>query len=318
MTDRLSLNIEIESDDGEERKSKFVYDLPEGGTADRAIQWFSYYLSTDAQVETIRNEFLSKLPDPSTLCFSNSIRVTTRLGSDMSSYYDATNRGWAWLEICNLLWGARICLARARGYKKVEPAHTGRPGKENEVLYTLHLRKMDEFHLAVNNIKKLEDMILRLIFEALGAALEGIDTSKDEWERKLTLERIKDCLKQRDANEKLKNMPDDEYEELKNILRAMSHGSNQNLSKFWLYRHALEHRVPQSVDYVESYAAFESRPKPLVKDGKVIGMQGFIGAQPVNPDWKFEDLYDITVTVYKHYLTLIVRLSKLPIFKRPA
>src|SRR4030042_5472508 len=115
MTNRLSLNIEIESDDGKERKSRFVYDLPDGGTADRALQWLSYYLSTEAQVETIRNEFLSELPDPSGLCSGtgNSIRVTTILGHDMSSYYDATNRGWAWLEICNLFWGARIYLARA-------------------------------------------------------------------------------------------------------------------------------------------------------------------------------------------------------------
>jgi hypothetical protein len=316
MSDRLILNIEVESDDGKERKSSFAYDLPDGETADYALQWFSYYLSTEAQVESKWNEFLNKLPDPSSLCSGNSTTIKIR-PEDINSYYDASKRGWAWLEICNLLRSARIYLARARAYKEFEPAYSGKPGKENEVLYTTHLRKMSEFHLAVKNIKKLEDMILRLIFEGVGASLEGIDTSQYEWERQLTLEKIKDGLRKRDINERLKNMPDDEYKELRSIRSAMSHGSSRNLHRFWQYRHALEHRMPQSVDYVEIYPAFESRPEPIEKDGKVIGEQGFIGSQPINPDWRFKDLYNTTVAVYRHYLKLLERLNKLSTFKRP-
>lgn len=56
----------------------------------------------------------------------------------------------------------------------------------------------------------------------MGASVEGIDTSKKEWERQLTLEKIKNSLKQRDANEKLKNMPDDKYDELRSITSAMN------------------------------------------------------------------------------------------------
>ena len=318
MPDRLVLNIEIESGDGQERKSRLVCDLPDGGTADQSLQWFSYYLSTEAQVESRWSEFLNRLPDPSGLCANNSTTITTALGPGVLSYYDAANRGWIWLEICNLLSSARIYLARARAYKEFEPAYSGSAGKENEVLYTIHLRKMDEFHLALKNIKKLEDMILRLIFEALGASLEGVDTSKDEWERQLTLGKIRDGLKARDANVKLKNMPDDEYNELRSIRSAMSHGSNQNLARFWQYRHALEHRMPQSVDFVELYPALEGRPEPMMKDGKVIGLHGFIGSTPINPEWRFDDLYTIAVAAYKHYLDLLERLNKLPELKRPA
>lgn len=71
MPDKLILTIEIESDDGKERKSQFVYDLPGGDTADWALQWFSSYLSTEAQAESRCNEFLNKLPDPSGLCSGN-------------------------------------------------------------------------------------------------------------------------------------------------------------------------------------------------------------------------------------------------------
>lgn len=315
MPDRLILNVEVESEDGQERKSRYVYELTEGSTPDRVLQWFSYYLSTEAQVESKWCDVLKKLPDPSGLCSGSSTTITTTLGSDFGTYYDASNKNWAWLEICNLLSSARIYLARSRAYKEFEPDHSGNPGKENQALYMIHLRKMGEFHLAVKNIKKLEDMILRLIFEALGASLEGIDTSKDEWERQLSLKNIKDGLKQRDTNERLKIMPEDEYNELRSIRGAMSHGANQTLNKFWQYRHALEHRMPQSVDYVELYAAFEGRPEPIIEDGKAVGMLGFIGSRPINPDWRFEDLHDTTVAVYDYYLKLLERLNELPTFK---
>src|SRR5262249_4908044 len=157
-------------------------------------------------VEARWSEYLVKIPDPGALCSSSSSTITTSLGPEIGSYYDAANCAWIWTEICNLLSSARIYLALARAYKEFEPAHSGKPGKENEVLYIMHLRKMDELHLAVKNIKKLEDMILRLIFEGLGASLEGIDTSTDEWERQLTLEKVKDGLKAREGNQTLKNM----------------------------------------------------------------------------------------------------------------
>src|SRR5437870_12780720 len=113
MADKLKLTIEVESEDGKERKASFTYDLL-GGEADRALQWFSYHLSTEAQVESMWDGFLNDLPDPSGLCSGNTTTVTIELGSDPSSYYDASNRNWAWHEICNLLRSARIYLARAR------------------------------------------------------------------------------------------------------------------------------------------------------------------------------------------------------------
>ena len=81
MADRLILNVEVESEDGKERKSRYVYDLPGGGTPDRDLQWFSYYLSTEAQLESRWwCEFLNKLPDPSGICSGSSTTITTTLG----------------------------------------------------------------------------------------------------------------------------------------------------------------------------------------------------------------------------------------------
>lgn len=88
-------------------------------------------------------------------------------------------------------------------------------------------------------------------------------------------------------------------------------------TNYWQYRHTLEHRMPQSLDYAELYSAFERRPEPIVKDGQIIGTCGYIGSRPVNPDWRFDDLYNTTVAVYEYYLELLERLNKLPTFKRP-
>lgn len=97
----------------------------------------------------------------------------------------------------------------------------------------------------------------------------------------------------------------------------MSHGSDPNLYKFWQYRHALEHRMPLSVDFVELYSAFEPRPESIEVHGKAVGVRAYIGSRPIHPDWQFGDLYDTTVSTYQHYLNLLERLNKLPIFKRP-
>jgi hypothetical protein len=327
------------------KDKEFEIDLPEGANLDDATNWLMYWLSTELKVENIWQGYLNKLPDPQSVEVSE-INVRTTLSSLPAAYYNDMNAAKAWLETYNQLLAARTHLARARAYKAIEQEYS------NNEMHVLHERKMAEFHHAVRNIKKIEDMMIRLIFEALGASLKNIkklpkptflsaliskvlrflkiksdlgtalsyevvDTSKDEWERNLSLDKVKPALKQREINDQLKNMDDAEYTELRNIVGAMNHGANKKLWDFWQYRHKLEHRMPQSVDYVYLYPSFEDRPQPLIQGGKQVGMLGFIGSMPINTDWVFTDLYETTVVAYEHYLNLLERLDKLPTFRRP-
>lgn len=107
-----------------------------------------------------------------------------------------------------------------------------------------------------------------------------------------------------------------EYGELRSIVSAMNHRATQQMYRFWEYRHRLEHRMPQSVDYAELYPSFEDRPEQVEMDGRTVAT-GFIGSLPTTPDWSFEDLYQTTVSVYNYYLNLLERLDKLPTFGRP-
>lgn len=322
MSRKLFLQIEIRDDDGKERRVEYSYDLPEATEADADLEWFSYYLSTEAQVESVAGQFSVLIPDPNVLYADSRSEIHLDLRRDMNAYYDAMNSAWLRDEIFSLLSGARGYLARSRAYHELQPPYSGKRGRENDVLYKIHLRKMDDFHLAVKNIKKLEDMILQLVFEALGGSLEGIDKSNDEWERQLTLDYFRELLKNKDANDKLKAMSDDEYNKLREIIGAMKHGKKKskgikkNMYDFWQYRHALEHRLPKSVDLPELYTFREERPKVIEKKDKITVVQGFIGSLPVEANWNFLDLYNTTVEVYRHYLNLIVALLGLPTIKQ--
>jgi hypothetical protein len=307
MPDKLILQIEITSSDEKERKREYQYDLPDGGTADSAFNWFTEYMDNEARVEIILNDFKTRLPDPKSLDMET-IKITVPLQVDMTPYFDIKNRVIAWLELYNLLLSAREHLAQSRAYKEVEPAYSGKPGRENDLAYKMHLRKMDEFHHAVRDTKKIEDTILRLIYEALSTSLSGIK-KLDNGEPYLTFANVTKGLKNRESNERLRNVPDSEYNELMSIIDAMS-TEQGGMASFRNYRNALEHREPESVDYPEQFAAYEQRTQP----GQAVG---FIGSMPTNAKWRFEDLYDTAVAVYQHYLDLLERLDKLPTFRRP-
>ena len=74
---------------------------------------------------------------------------------------------------------------------------------------------MDEFHEALKAIKKLEDLIARLIFEAADRSFDSIKTTRKEWERHLTLKNIKAGVADRANNAILAAMPNAEYENSK-------------------------------------------------------------------------------------------------------
>lgn len=317
----LTMKLQIQGDNTPEKVQEHLFALPDDADLEYAATWLMYWLSTELKVENTWQDYLQKLPDPRSLEVDG-IKVQLDPTGGAGPYFDSMNSGKAWLEVYNQLLAARNHLARARAYKALESEHT-----KNE-MHALHERKMAEFHHAVRNIKKTEDMTLRLVFEALGASLkdidhktglpsEVVDMSNDEWERKLTLDKVKPALKQREMNEKLKALNDVEYEELRAIVGALNHRATQKLWDFWQYRHRLEHRMPQSVDYAYLYPMYEDRPKRVVQgDGRIV-MFGYIGSMPTESERTFEELYETARSVYQYYLTLLERLDKLPSFGRP-
>jgi hypothetical protein len=317
----LTIKLQIQGDDIVEKVEEHRTTLPADANVEYAANWLMYWLSTELKVENTWQGYLQKLPDPGILEI-DVLKVRFDLAGGAKPYYDRMNSGKAWFEAYNQLLAARNHLARARAYKALESEHP-----KNE-MHVLHERKMDEFHHAVRNIKKIEDMTLRLVFEALGASLkdvdyktgqptEIVDVSIDEWERKLTLDKVRPALKQREMNERLKAMNDVEYQELRAIVSALNHRATQKLWDFWQYRHRLEHRMPQSVDYAYLYPMYEDRPKPVAQcKGRTV-MVGSIGSMPTEPERSFEELYEIAKTVYQYYVRLLERLDKLPTFSRP-
>jgi hypothetical protein len=309
MAVKLVMQIEVEGNDGIERKCIRTYDIPEIVSPDLAFEWLTYYLDVEARAELLFAEYRKDLPDLSEIEM-RTIKLSFPVDKGLAPYFDSKNSAMAWIEIYNLFLSSRDHLAYARAYKAAEPSHSGKAGPENEAVYKVHIRKMDEFHNAVRDIKKIEDMILRLVFEALGASLNGIDVSKPKWEESLTRTKVAEAIKQRNYNEKLREMPDAEYHELCSIVSGMEHKSTLEMEAFWQYRTYLEHRVPESVDYAEQFPPFEIRPMPGQRSG-------FLGGMPSSPIWAFDDLYKVTVGVYRHYLDLLIRLDQLPTFRRP-
>ena len=283
MAEQVRVKVEQVKDGEIKASTEYTVDAADTGGATPDYNWIPFHLEVETRVEAVWYKFLPDISEHSSLTGYKS--------------FQESEGAWVWFEIGNMLAEARIKLLRARGYKEVEGAYTAGAGQAGNRLRIAHLRKMDEFHGALKAIKKLEDLILRLIFEGAGRSLEGIDMTKRQWERQLTLNNVKKAVNNRTSNAVLIAMPDAEYDELVRILTSMEHNGSPEMDAFWTYRHALEHRMPQSVDYREMY--------PYWRPG-------------ANPDWQFLDLFNATVQVYEHYYGLLDALAKLPISNHPA
>lgn len=78
--------------------------------------------------------------------------------------------------------------------RDVGPSAQWQPGGgiiSNDRLRLAHFRKIRGFDLATYYLCKVEGLLLRLIFENLGAATPSVDVEKPEWEKHVTWEEIK-------------------------------------------------------------------------------------------------------------------------------
>lgn len=282
MAEKLHVTIDRGTDGKREGTSEFSVELADTGDAAPNNDWIPFHLEVEARVEGLWYKFLGDVPDHSALTAYHN--------------FQESEQGWVWFEIGNMLAEARIKLCRARGYKEIETAFDAGEGKRDNRLRTVHIEKMDELHQALRNIKKLEDLILRVIFEGVGRVVPEIDTSNAQWERRLTVERVGKGIAEREDNLVLKSLGDDEYDQLIGIVGDLEHNKFTEMAQVWTYRHELEHRMPRSVDYAEMY--------PYYKPGQ-------------RPDWQFMDLFQASVTVYEHYFGVLQRLARLALSNHP-
>lgn len=268
-------------------------------------------LSIQLQKELGWADFRSKLPDVSHLQGSSKIRFT--LDAIVSGeYHDRMNTREAWFEIVQTIYRVEDLLAGSRAYKQLEYP-TDAPA-EDAFVWRVHLVKMKSFNLAVFLLAKIEDLIFRLLFEGLSASFTFVNQSRQDWEYTLQSDKVRDEFKNRSANPVLKELPDPEFEKIKDIVDRLR---AQPIPKFLQYRKCLTHRLTPSVDYVHFSAAPQSRLGKPVFDkttGERKGYRMSLFATPRNPDYQFLDLYSLAVETLNHYAGLLRELKAIPRF----
>jgi hypothetical protein len=229
---------------------------------------------------------------------------------DFSQWWDVRNTESLWLEISNTLKEVRFLLGQARSYKTLEPSKD-QPGRRAEQLkYYAHFSKMHHFNLAVFGIVKIQDLVVRLLFENFGGDLIDVDQTDDEWERGLTLSKVRIGLKEHLSRGELSV---EEYEEITAALEWPSKSQHQDVVVS--YRNRLVHRIRPSVDYPELFTELEDRVgKPILDgSGKEKGRKFAIRGRPSDePDFLFVDLYSTLLDYLKHVIEMLVRLKRVP------
>ncbi len=229
-------------------------------------------------------------------------------------YFDWRNTHHAWLEIHNLLISTKYNLVESRAYKALE----GLPGEsanDLKIPYLLHIKKMDCFKLATLNMVRIEDLLLLLIFENLGASLISVDFEKHDWQKHITWKNLRDALKkQRQTHEHLKALSQNDYDSLMRILEEFK--NPQFVNAFVEFRDRMTHRFSPSVDYAQMYFSPEKRTAKVVKNASgQMSKEYRIFGTPQKPNYEFLKLYELATKTFAHWVALLGRLRAIPRFR---
>jgi hypothetical protein len=209
-----------------------------------------------------------------------------------------------WLEIENLMRGARLNFATARTLKQLEDAYNEDSDFDLNLKFDLHLEKMDRFHSAVFEMARIEDLVVRLLYEFFGEQFIEVDASKEGWEKKLTWDQMKDSLNRRGQPTKQTHpavaaMNESDYRRLLKFIRGYR---STDVLKLTRYRDVRTHRVAPSVDHPE--LAVDLACIPLTSGSPI---QLF--RQPTEPQYRFLDLYDGAKKVYSHLSQMLFGIN---------
>jgi hypothetical protein len=237
---------------------------------------------------------------PSTDDLTHSISFTKR-PSDPMAFIDLFNVPALWLEIGNTFTDLRYVLAQAKAYKELEPPDTT-PLSDSLCAY-LHFEKMYRLNLAVFQLVKMQDLVLRLLQETFSGKLISVDYDDDDWERDLRLRDIKTGLKTLADNGKLSDL---DYQAILAALACPAKSSHRQTVV--RYRNRLAHGIRPSVDYPELYTNIEDRRGEVIRDasgiekGRTYGIRG----GSIEPEFLFGELY----TALADYMGRVAEMLK--------
>jgi hypothetical protein len=268
------------------------------------------YLMLELRKEISWGDYYEQLPDVTALL---GLPRQTFRGLDIQTYFDRRNTMWVWFELANVLLNTKVLLAQARAYEDLEPPRNESPA-DDQLRHNIHILKMEKFDLAAFSLAKVEDLIIRLLFENLGASIVNVDMTQPEWERKLTWENFKEGLKHRSDNPNLAALSEQEYRVLRRLVAMMR--SPNFVRRIVEYRNRLAHRMRPSVDYPELKTPLEDRVGRALYGaaGEVTGRAWAVGASPVKPDYEFMNLFDFGRRMMQHYVDLLRQLKAMPRF----
>lgn len=172
--------------------------------------------------------------------------------TDAMTFLDIMNVPALWLEIHNTFLGLRYLLGQARAYKELEPAGTT-PISDSLCAY-LHFEKMHNLNLAMFQIVKIQDLVVRLLHEGFSGRLIDVDYDEEGWERDLRLVDAKKGLKKLlDSGE----LSQTEHDEIMDALNVPAKSSKRGTVV--KYRNRLAHGILASVDYPEMFTHVQDR-----------------------------------------------------------
>lgn len=247
------------------------------------------------------------LPDVGDLLQSSS---SSYRRTDPMAFIDLFNVPDIWLEVSNTFRDIRYLLAQARAYKELEPPKSS--PVSDPLCAHLHFEKMYRLNLAVFQLVRIQDLVVRLLHESFSGRLISVDYDDEGWERDLTLKDARRGLKKLAENGELTN------KEHQQILDALAQPSKSPYGETVVrYRNRLTHGIRPSVDYAELYTHLQDRAGEVIRDasGKEKGRVYSIRGNHKKPEFMFADLYAAMSDYMSHVaemlkaLKLIRRLS---------
>jgi hypothetical protein len=267
--------------------------------------------SSDQGKENLAREMFAELRKAVT--FSKHLRALPDLGrllelssssyrrTDSMAFIDLFNVPDVWLEVSNTFHEIRYLLAQSIAYKELEPPGSN-PVSDPLCAY-LHFEKMYRLNLAVFQLVKIQDLVVRLLQESFSGKLIPVDYDDEGWEKELTLKDARQGLKRLLESGDLAN------EERDQILDALGQPSKSPHRETVIsYRNGLSHGIRPSVDYAELYTHLQDRAGEVIRDargnekGRVFSIRGGHG----KPQFMFADLY----TAISDYMSHVAEMLK--------
>lgn len=284
-------------------------------TSERGCRSFTYSVShdrdsSDKGKESLAREMFAELQKA--VSSADNGALLPDLGDDLlqsgqtrridpMAFIDIFNVPALWLEINNTFLGLRYMLSQAKAYKDLEPLNTT-PLNDQLCVY-LHFEKMYRLDLAVFELIKIRDLVVRLLHESFSGRLISVDYDEDGWERDLNLTDAKIGL---ERMVKTGELTDQEHQAILDALAKPWNSPHREMVVS--YRNALAHGIRPSVDYPELYTVTQDRAGKIIKDasGKETGRLYGIGTDKSKPDFLFNDLF-IAISNYMGHVADMLR-----------